>query len=1010
MIRRSVHTGLALAASALALAGGSLQARELPLSARNTFRIGDAGVMCTAQNAPADPRLQGIFDRGYRLTCRDAASDIGTLIAVRRPLTIGASDIARVGSGTCGTAGSSEIEGLGEVTALTCDDKGVSYRRYAVTRGNVTYLVEGLAGYDPALRLALASVVNDRAMPGIVQVAQTEVSDSAAFARVQAGSLDPLGARDEAYLRNNSGRFAESAQFFESIAQRSRGDEGAVAEALANQGLQQSNLGNYTAARRLFNEAETHIARSDGVSQRLIRNYRALDGLNARDPNRAINALAQPVAAVDKGYDERDLRQGIITDPLSTQINRENIGLQRLGGIEPGLSSAERAEILDAQARAIEGIAARQQGRLADAEKFLVEADGRIARVRDGRVVSARWLRSEIGIERALIAEAEGRTDDAASAYDRAISAITQAFPSSPTLIATEARKAAFLARAGRTADARTSYAAIVERSESVPDSGPVLRDLLAPYFGILAADGSTAASAELFRASQVLQRPGVAQTQAILAREMSEGSDEASSLFRLSLGRSREIARGEAEIAQLAALPSPSDREVVQLETARATVAQLKDEQTKLLSKLADFPRYKALVPQSLGLDTMQGVLKPGEAYYKLLAVGPDLFGLWITPEGARSFAIEGGVAALGEEVALLRDSIVVDENGEKVTYPFDVPRARALYSRLFGPVDAELAKARHLIFEPDAAMLQLPPQVLITRQEGVDSYAARQKIANADPYDLRGIDWLGKGREVSIAVSPRGFSEIRSIAASKATKPYLGLGSNAVPSAQPTVAAGNSCDWDLATWKAPIGSEELFFAEQRFGKAGSKVLTGAAFTDTALLTDPTLDDYRVLHFATHGLVTAPKPSCPARPALVTSFGDGDSDGLLSFKEIFDLKLDADLVILSACDTAGMATAAATREAGVPTGGNYALDGLVRAFVGAGARTVIASHWPVPDQYDATKRLIEGMLDTTPGQPLAASLGKAQTALMNDAKTSHPFYWAAFIILGDGDKPLLRQ
>jgi CHAT domain-containing protein len=127
-----------------------------------------------------------------------------------------------------------------------------------------------------------------------------------------------------------------------------------------------------------------------------------------------------------------------------------------------------------------------------------------------------------------------------------------------------------------------------------------------------------------------------------------------------------------------------------------------------------------------------------------------------------------------------------------------------------------------------------------------------------------------------------------------------------------------------------------------------------------------------------------------------------------LSFREIFDLNLDADVVILSACDTAGAATSTASREAGVATGGNYALDGLVRAFVGAGARSVVASHWPVPDTYDATKRLISGMIEAKPGQPLADALGDAQQGLMDDANTSHPFYWAAFIILGDGAKPLV--
>src|SRR4030095_15472096 len=166
--------------------------------------------------------------------------------------------------------------------------------------------------------------------------------------------------------------------------------------------------------------------------------------------------------------------------------------------------------------------------------------------------------------------------------------------------------------------------------------------------------------------------------------------------------------------------------------------------------------------------------------------------------------------------------------------------------------------------------------------------------------------------------------------------------------------------------------------------------------------------DNYRILHFATHGLVTAPRPDCPPRPALVTSFGGQGSDGLLSFREIFDLQLECDVFFLSACDTAGAPTSAASREAGIATGGNYALDGLVRAFVGAGARSVVASHWPVPDDYDATKRLISGLIEAKPGQPLADALGKAQLGLMDDARTSHPFYWAAFIILGDGAKPLV--
>jgi CHAT domain-containing protein len=154
---------------------------------------------------------------------------------------------------------------------------------------------------------------------------------------------------------------------------------------------------------------------------------------------------------------------------------------------------------------------------------------------------------------------------------------------------------------------------------------------------------------------------------------------------------------------------------------------------------------------------------------------------------------------------------------------------------------------------------------------------------------------------------------------------------------------------------------------------------------------------------------VTARAPKCTAQPALLTSFGGQGSDGLLTFREIFDLNLDADLVILSACDTAGKASAAATQSVGLATGGDVALDGLVRAFVGAGGRLVVASHWPVPDDFNATQRLITGLFSAAPGTPTVTALRMSQRQLMDDANTSHPFYWSAFAAIGDGDIPVIR-
>ncbi|EAQ29331.1 hypothetical protein NAP1_01125 [Erythrobacter sp. NAP1] len=1004
---------LAATGAAMTLTGALMvtpaASQDVPLSIRTNFRVGDAGVRCTAQNAPAEPRLKGMFDRAYRLTCRDAAGAVGTLLVLRDPSGVSAQPSGAGEEALCQTPETDSIDMVGDVTKLTCTDQviGISYRSYTFERDGRTYIVEGLAGYDPVLRLAVASVVNDRALPGTIQVAQTEVSDAAAFARVQAGALSEFDALTEAYLRNNSGRFAESGQFFENLLGRTQQSTSAYAEVLANQGLQQSNLGNFRAAERLFNQADASLTRNDGVAQRLIRNYRAINFLNRRFPEAALDALAAEMREVTAQTETLSIREGFIDNPLSAQINRENVALQRIGGVELGLSPLERAELLDAQADAIAGSIARQQNRLEDARRLLRQADSRIADVREGRVASARWLRSEIAIERALVAEGLGRNDVAIAAYDIAAKAISRDYPQSPVLLAAYARKAGFLLRIGRDDEARALYGEVVDRAQNTTDSGASLRNLLQPYFELLAEQGTPEATSEFFAASQLLQRPGVAQTQAILARQMSEGDDEASALFRLSRNRSRQIARTQARADRLAALTDPTPLQAEGLVAARETLEYLRAEQTALVSKLADFPRFRALSPTRLQLSELQAALKPGEAYYKVVLLGEEVFTLWITQKDARSFKIEGGLDELDDAVAFIRDSIVIYEAGETTTYPYDVERARELYLTLFGPVEAEMASIKHLIFEPDGPMLQLPPQVLIASQEGVDAYLERTADAQTDEelFDYRGIDWLGKSRDVSIAVSPRGFLNIREIAPSKATKAYLGLGSNALPTGREP--SSDPCAWGLNTWRDPIDPGELFFAAQRYGEANSNVAIKEEFSDTALLKNEELSEYRVVHFATHGLVTAPRPNCPARPALVTSFGNEASDGLLTFKEIFDLELDADVVILSACDTAGMATTAASREAGVIGGGNYALDGLVRAFVGAGARAVVASHWPVPDDFDATQRLVQGLISGDQSAGLSGSLGDAQRQLMDDPNTSHPFYWAAFIVLGDGAKPI---
>ncbi|MEO0644322.1 MAG: CHAT domain-containing protein, partial [Pseudomonadota bacterium] len=443
------------------------------------------------------------------------------------------------------------------------------------------------------------------------------------------------------------------------------------------------------------------------------------------------------------------------------------------------------------------------------------------------------------------------------------------------------------------------------------------------------------------------------------------------------------------------------------------ARLEQLQQQQAEVLQVLAENPRYRAVAGGSVDLPGLQSVLRADEVYVKLVTLDEDSFVIYTTADSAMAYKADITPEELEFTVDQIRETIAIADGGEVLTLPFDIAASRELYLKLFGPVAERLPTHRHIVFEPDGAMLKLPINLLVTDDASVARYAERAAEQGGDEYDFTGTAWLGRSSQVSTSVSPLAFRDVRASRPSDGAKAYLGLGQNTPIGDGPSgtartrsaLAGGEKCLWSPNIWANPIRPDELFDAASRLGgSAGgaATVLTQGAFTDTAIAAREDLDEYRILHFATHGLVTAPQPECPPRPALLTSFGEGDSDGLLSFAEIFALRIDADLVILSACDTAGEATVGATREAGVTSGGDFALDGLVRAFVGAGGRTVLASHWPVPDEFDATKRLISGLF--VEGSPeTAEALRRSQVGLMDDPSTSHPFYWSAFAVIGDG-------
>lgn len=1000
--------------AAVALSGQPALAREAP-SAAERFPIGTSGSVCEAQGVAMGDARASIYERKWMILCRDIARPVGSAFALR-----GGDYLTRAAAGReealeCAAAGNVAIEGAGNVAVTDCrgQTSGLPWRLYSHSSGGTTYVVEGLAGYDSALQLAMANLVADKVVPGTVEVVTLGTGDPTAIARARAAVSDVDTLIGQGYRGNSAGAYAEAAELFAAAPALLSGEAAEnparLHEMKVNRALQLSNLGAFDQSARLFAEAR-EVSVRDPVQGRLGRNFEAIDAINRGDLTAVTTILDRqmpPLVAPAAGSVDGSLQ---IDNSTAASINAsDGTALAGILGQETRLSPTERAMILDAQALQLRGTASRLQGDTAAARGYLDRAYADAMRVRNGRVVSIMRLRSQILSEMALTYEAEGRMDEGEGLLRQAIGLVESQYPESASVNAARARLAGFLYRRDRKPEAADIYRSIAGNVAGSRGALVGMANLMQPYFDLLTGESAPQPQSvnDLFLAAQLVERPGAADTLAQLSRQLEGGDSRSSDLFRQSLALSREVERN-----RMRAIQAEATGDTAGLAEAQDRQKRLLDAQLQLMNALAEFPQYRAVANRYITLDELRGALRPDEAYLKMAQLGGSTYAIYVSPSTAKGWRIDKSAQEIGESVAALRDSISVTVNGVRSTYPFDVDAALALHDALLGPVAAELPPVQHLVFEPDGALLQLPVNLLTGDRAGVAAYNSRVD-AGGDEFDFTGIGWLGRDRAISTALSAASFRDARQAPASKASLSYLGLGHNAPlgpVTALPvrSVAAGSEpgCDWPIAAWNSPISPSELQAASGIFGRSNSQLMTEAAFTDTAIMARPDLASFRIVHFATHGLVTAPRAGCPARPALLTSFGDGQSDGLLGFGEIFNLTLDADLVILSACDTAGQASLEATLEAGVTTGGGQALDGLVRAFIAAGGRQVIASHWPAPDDYNATERLFSGFFAGS-GGTVGDALLRAQRGLMDDPQTSHPFYWAGFAIVGDGAKPL---
>jgi CHAT domain-containing protein len=397
---------------------------------------------------------------------------------------------------------------------------------------------------------------------------------------------------------------------------------------------------------------------------------------------------------------------------------------------------------------------------------------------------------------------------------------------------------------------------------------------------------------------------------------------------------------------------------------------------EAELAARLPDFLRRTH--PALVDLATFRAGLAPDQVVIIPLVSDSRATTVAITREGL--FSASGGAArdyaAAVRQVRASIDAYAAAPGRAR----FDGQAARRLYTLLFPPALRPVLTAHpNLLYVPRGVLAELPLGLLI----------APGRTASGK------VNWLVRSHAITV-LSGLSMRRTESLQARSPDLAFLGVGDPVIPpaAAKPTgsLLAVRSGQIDVAgvvrLAALPGAAAELHQLSAALATGGAVVLTGAGATRRSL-NALELGRFRVIAFATHGL--APSESGRAGEAALVMSSEGEAPDLLTASEIAQWQLNADWVILSACNSA------AGSEPGAPQ-----LSGLASAFVRAGARNLLVSSWPLRD--DAAARLtVATVQGAERGLPRPEALRRAMLDLLDDpelADAAHPAVWAALSLV----------
>ncbi|MBR0955124.1 CHAT domain-containing protein [Bradyrhizobium canariense] len=617
--------------------------------------------------------------------------------------------------------------------------------------------------------------------------------------------------------------------------------------------------------------------------------------------------------------------------------------------------------------------------------------------------------------------EHQQRYGDAEPLYRRALVIRERALgPDHPEVATSTSNLAYFLYVSGRTADA-LPFAEKTLRGDRAQ-----LRVVLPVLFAARQQDllSGDKALDEALAAIQRGTQSSAASAVNKLAVRLAAGSDRLAELVR----RDQDLA-AESEALDKAIVTAVSkqsaQRDLAAEQRSRARIATIANERAGLQKTLAvEFPDYASLSnPLPLTVKDIQLLLSADEAMVLYSVVDKQSYVIAITREGVDWKAIPLGADALTQKVTAFRKGLDVGKARDKARDAsgksglFDLAIANELHVALLGPVEALTKDKRSLLVVPSAALTALPFHLLVTE---------KPKAAIPDTLEgYRGAAWLLRRQAVSVLPSVVSLKSLRAFARrDQSVKPMTGFGDPVFNPALEGPAERRAANDKVAArsiatiaytdfWRGagvdrarlaqalpqlPDTADEVNAVARDVGAAAADIHLGRDASETTLKR-AALAQYGIIYFATHGLVAGDIKGL-GEPSLALSIPDQPTeldDGLLTASEVAQLKLNADWVVLSACNTI----------AGDKPGAE-ALSGLARSFFYAGARALLVSHWAVDSE--AATRLTTSTFELLKNEPKigrAEALRRAMLTYVDDTsspRNAYPAMWGPFALIGEGE------